>query len=357
MVEREPRFFIKESYEMKESTQQVIDRDVFAIKQEMHTESRNEGIISDVGQLSNLSPSNNWAGSICLDKRRKSEELSELEVDLAIHSVGDFFASCTPGTRVRCIDGRTLLGYDDNSLKSLFGDLGPQIPGGNPSQAMCYRMAIKFPLELGDNDQLDDMKVMSEIEAKTGFLSGNHSDKNNYISESEKTGCGAVDTTIEQLMLFEPENISGINQLTSVVLGDDFDPIIFNQIAESADNLRQQKKEYFAEKSDIFKAIKAENNDGIALLEGAHNEILTIINTIEGTTFNRDHFSATNEGKIQAFNYDIWYEYKVAEALSSDPAIQSRFIHARIATAVAALMRLTNGSLRTLKREPRTELG
>ncbi len=358
MTEREPRFFFAGHEYMTRQIQEdeMEVNQVLALKREMHEVSRNEGAIRDLGPISDLSPKTSWHGKISVISRLASGDLTRSEIEQSVESVNDFFAPTKPGSRVRCIDGRPLTGYNDSSIECLLKDLGPQVPGGTPAQALCYRLATEVEHNDYEISLYKDMMKISKIQSNTGFSTGNHSDSSNYEAGNNKTGCGAVDSIEGQLKFFAPEPIERLKGMTNELLGDEFEASSFEYIADSAVKINDNLDKYLLQKRELFKELKRENPDSIAVLEGTHNEILLTINTIENTTFNRDHYSAANNNKIQGFNYDVWYDRVVAKEISEDKTIQSRFFHARVATAVATLIILTDGSPRLLIREAKTRL-
>ena len=353
-------------------------------------ESMREGKIIRFGKFSDIAGSGKWYGGISpLDRIRKGE-LTEERIDRAIapeyvdepNNFSRFFIKVVRGAKVRCIDGRGKLGYKPGVPEMYGEELGPQVAGGTPGQAIAYRVAEGGTAEqYAASDVEDDIEHLAGMADQLGYVPGGHVDDHSplfdqfeqframsekkgvhldisaqdflqmsidQLSAEGKTGCGAVDGIVADIeRVTDPEDIDSIESLVKVILDqaglynqDHFDGIIASSIK------LKSAKSYFARKASAIKKLVARKRDSVTVLHGTHNEVLLNINYVEGTTFHTSEFSARNDDDIQAFNYDIWHTFEIAHRLyPEDSAKASRYIHARTALAVATAKRLMGDSV------------
>jgi hypothetical protein len=326
------------------------------VKREFMDMSTQQGNVEDLGKLAQETGAHQWTGKISLDERLKSGEVSTQEIDQAIRDINDYFIPTTLGAHVRCIDGRNYAGYDDNDPDSYGRSRGPQIPGGTPGGALAWRLASgndgKTPM--GDANLRDDIALFAEVDVDTGYTADGHTDEK---ATKGRTGCGAVDGMEEILAMFNPDSIKDIEHITKLILGENnYKPSNFDKIIASAVRLLSNKEQYFTEKEEVLEEIKTHTPGGVPVLVGPHNEVLTVINLVPNTTLHKEHFNSRTSGKIGVFNYDFWRTKDVSEHLASDEEeMRSRYLHARVSTAVGALMYLTDGSQRLLIRTPSSQ--
>jgi hypothetical protein len=324
------------------------------IKQLMHERSLQAGRLEVVGPLAPKDKRANWnKDGISLDRRLLSGEITQSQVDHARDILAQSYVVIRPnvGARIGCIDGRTIEGYDDNNVASFGMELGPQIPGGTPIQAVAYRLALGgadgsyFNTDLGH-----DIKATAGKVDTLGFLAGDHVDDH---MDDTRTGCRAIDGVEEHAAMITPTTLHEVEAVLKQLMGSDYNARNFDHLIASATRLLSVKGSYFIDKPQILAKLVAENSEGAPVLTGKHKEVFAVINLVEGETFHRDHFSSQFGGEIQAFNYDAWFTFKAAKALFPyDLELQSRYVHARLALAVTALMDLTDGSPELILRTP-----
>jgi len=320
-------------------------------KQEMRERALRTGRLELMGPLAPVGERENWTGDISLDKRLESGELTEARVQTAYELLGGSYVRTSEGASLRCIDGRIMLGYNDLLLGMFLEKLGPQVPGGSAVQALLYRIAMGGQDgSYADADLKQDIGIVAKANQNMLFLPGDHVDNK---QTPDRTGCRAIDGVEEHLGGINPKTVSQVEAITKAFLGDKFNPNHFDHMLASATRLLAVKDHYFIEKDDIIAAMVAHNPKAAPVLAGKHNEIFVVVNMVRNETLHRDYFASQSGGEIQAFGYDFWYSFDIAEAMfPDDTEKQSKFVHARLAMATTALMDLTDGSLRLVFRMP-----
>jgi hypothetical protein len=169
--------------------------------------------MTDLGRLSQETGSHQWRGDISLDNRIKNGELTNAEVEEAVSAVREFYVPTTKGAAIRCIDGRTVRGYDDNDPAQYGRALGPQVPGGSPADGVAWRLAIGDQRSPFQSARLgEDIARFAEVAVDAGFIAGGHSDEDAGYGRS---GCGAIDGIEEVLGTFNPSRINDLEKLTN----------------------------------------------------------------------------------------------------------------------------------------------
>lgn len=296
-------------------------------------------IVTDLGTITNQT---NWRGGISARKMIEDGFVSTSTLNAATRRLDDFFVAENPQAEARCIDGRCNDSLSDDNLAA-------QVPGGTPGAALAYRLGV-ITDDFSVGRFIDDAHIMLEKSLSLGFTPGDHRDTHGH-----GTGCGAIDKMDQALQaLVSSALIADNERLVRAALGDNFDERIYMQVVGAGLILAGRADEYLAEREKSIEEIEAMLQHQVTVLEGDHHECFMVLNTVPGTTFATKRFSDTYQG-LQAFNYDIWRTYELAEKLFSSDADHDRklqFIHARLATAVATLMVLTDGSQRLLVRTP-----
>lgn len=319
-----------------------------AIKAELYKKSVAGGKFKVVGYLAKPDNRSNWKGSISLDKRLKDNELSDSDVKEVITNAAQCYVAIGLKTTMRCIDGRSVDGYDDNDIQDFNSTLGPQVPGGTAGIALGYRLAIDGSFQ-GSTIQ-EDVKKLALLTEQLGYLPGDHTDN---MHAKGKTGCRAIDGVEDHLSMVNITTLNEIENIEKALLGDSFSSLALEKVALSIADLMPDSEEYFKKKDNILSELKKYNPQAAPVLKGVHKEILVVVNLVPNTTFHRDHFNALSGGKAQVFNYDLWYSLKISyDLFPEDIERRAEYIHARLALAVTALMDLTDGSLMLAVRKP-----
>lgn len=297
--------------------------------------------IIDCGLLSDLS----WPGSVSAKQMVSTKFTSQSTILDAIAAVNTFYVSVNELAPTRCIDGR----HDPGSSPR---ELGAQVPGGAPGAALAYRLGV-------DKDDLTRGTFLADAEAmignfiRLGFAPGGHRDENNLHTTA--VGCGAIDGMDRILAIMtEPSLVNDHKRVVKLLMGDDFYRDDYLRVLGAAVTVNGHGSEYFLNREKIIDILEERSKKSIVTLKGNHQECVTIVNLVPGTTLSSNEFSDACNG-IQAFGYDLWRSKQMAEKLLPRPEQlidRQRFVMARVMTTVATLMALTDGSQRLLLRIP-----
>lgn len=293
--------------------------------------------ITNFGPITTL---DNWRGGISATKMLDDGFVTQATLDNATARMDSFFCAEDASAEARCIDGRC-----NSTLAE--DHMGAQVPGGTPGAALAYRLGVIIE-NFSTGSFLDDAHTMLEKSLALGFTPGDHRDTHGH-----GVGCGAIDKMDQALQaLVDPSLVADNERLTRAVLGDAFDENVYMHVMGAALILAGRADEYLAGRDKSIDEVEESLHHQVSVLEGDHHECFMLLNTVPGTTFATKRFSDTFEG-AQAFNYDVWRTFELAEKLFSvgdDEVKKQQFIHARIATAIATLMVLTDGSQQLLVR-------
>lgn len=268
-------------------------------------------------------------------------------------AIENFFVRANPSAQVRCIDGR-----GEANTRPGSSDLGPQVPGGTPVMALCWRLA-NWRGERG-KDIENDLGIFKILLEKNNlpFVPGAHEDEHNEHHE-EKTGCGAIDRMREILIIMQQRAL--MLPYVQAIAGEYFDGELMGEICDRLGPINAQPYNDQYLMHNPVKGIHEFGNrlihkmriggerrgrKAVEKLSGDHNEAFLIINTVSDETFERDGFAAESDGLVQAFNYDFWYAVNCAKGVfPDDEEAQRSMIMANAMYAVATAMILTDGSL------------
>ncbi len=292
--------------------------------------------VQDCGQITSLT----WRGGISAAKTVEDGFVAGTTIQEAITQLDSYYVVEDSKAEARCIDGRGCSSLVETHL-------GAQVPGGTPGAAIAYRLEL-----LGENLDIgnftDDAHLMLEQSLAHGFVPGDHRDTHGH-----GIGCGAIDKMDAALAaMLSPELIADHKRLVTDLLGDDFSNEIYLQVLGAAVVLEGRIDDYMHLREKSIEELEQTLCHPVSMLEGDHHECLVVINMVSGTTFATKRFSDDFEG-MQAFNYDVWRTVEFAEKLYNDSYFsgsKNRFIMARVMTAVATLMVLTDGSQRLIVR-------
>lgn len=285
-----------------------------------------------------ITTNKNWRGGISARKMLDESFVTTEQIDRAISTIERYFVPENSSAETRCIDGRCNSTLTEDQL-------GAQVPGGTPGAALAYRLGVIIDgFEMGTFN--DDAHYMLENTLELGFVPGDHRDTHGH-----GTGCGAIDKMDQALAaMVSPELIKDNERLVRKVLGDAFDENVYMHIMGAALLLSGRSDEYLANREKSIEEVESVLHHSVSVLEGDHRECLLIINTVPKTTFATKRFCDDFDG-MQAFNYDFWQTHNLAKALFPDDNLKKlQFITARVATSIATLMVLTDGSQRLIVR-------
>lgn len=282
-----------------------------------------------------------WTGTITASHVENTDVLDREQPD-------EFFKSADLSAPARCIDGRP--------SRRRRNVLSAQVPGGTVGDAMAWRLVNGAPASAVLSD---DIHAVDKVFRAAGLGVGGHTDDASHPDGG--TGCGAIDKLPAVLAhCHDPLVRRQITRLTSLLLGRDFNAKVLEDVLALIETFsRNHAGAYFSEADNYayrIAALAALRDDAAPLdpierLTGTHAELAVFLNLAEGTTFDRDAFTAARSDR-QLFNYDVWHTFKAADVLfPGDEAARNHFIVCRIVLAVTTLMLLTDGTLPLIARQ------
>lgn len=273
-----------------------------------------------------------YVGAISLGARLSSTAELQVEtsdVERAFELAKSSYVPATAGAPVRCVDGRTSEGYEDNDPQHYGEPLGPQIQGATIEEAVAKRLNAGY--EPGATLQQDVQQLMQD---ESRFSPGSHYDSHSPL------GCGAVKGQEAKLTYYQDPNIFAVISSSVVELakqgGVELPADALSHLPDRAKELSKNAQAYYGDKVSAVDEVGKLVPSYQKKLIGSHNEIGVIVNFVPATTFHTNHFNALTAGKLQIFGLDAWHV--------SDPTL--------LADAVATLMNLTDGSLKLAVRLP-----
>ena len=290
--------------------------------------------ILDLGKLTSQT---NWRGGISAANMLADGFTSESMLDDAVRQLEQFYVAEDETAEARCIDGRCCSALPEDCM-------GPQLPGGTPGAGIAYRLSlIGDDFEIGDF--VGDAHTLLEMSVKVGMVPGDHRDTHGH-----GVGCGAIDKMdVALAAMLAPELVADHKRLVKQLLGDQFSDELYMQVLGAGVVLEGRIDEYMANREKSIEELENNLKHKVSILEGDHHECFVLINLVSGTTFATKRFSDEFNG-VQAFNYDVWRTVEFAQKAFPDEAFRNRFVTARVMTAVATLMVLTDGSQRLIVR-------
>ena len=154
-------------------------------------------------------------------------------------------------SRVRCVDGRVLEGYDRKRAAMKNRDFGPQVAGGTAGAAVCFRLArgAENDTYIHTNFETDLVNFATEIKTM-GFELGGHTDSHtvqaNTAATEKQTGCGAIDKMPQIIKaMTSTKHATRLKELTKAILGDKYDSKIYSEILGNAVLLQSESDIYF----------------------------------------------------------------------------------------------------------------
>lgn len=329
--------------ELKQTEQSEAQRLLQQIINQEQEMSAKEAVIVGLGVLRGETPSEHWnSGGISLSNRLINHELIQPEVDNQHEKLGRFFVKARIGAPKRCGDGREIAGYDNQSVEWHDRGLGVQIFGGTAGDATGIRLSKGFE---PNTTFAQDVKQTAN-KHQSAFAPGDHTDDH---AEGEKTGCGAIDGQISKNKIYN--NIDEFQTIQSVLnylynkAGLAISSGFYDRLKHNSFNISEHAEEYFADKHLALQTITELSSNGIEPLSGKHNETSLTLNFVEGTTFDRDRYSADSNGLIQNFNIDFW-------AIIKEHKENTAFV---LVDQIATAMNLTDGTLEVFARLPQTD--
>lgn len=222
---------------------------------------------------------------------------------------GEFYISIDPkAIPNKCVDGRPRL---DGVQEP-----GPNSAGGTFSVVIADALTTNRYRQVHEKAPEHATRMYGEL-VKAGYKIGGHDA--DHAGENG-CGCGAEDV-LDNVDQNAPSIIRYMIQCGDDIrnflarYGVEIDDATHQTLTSNATRLYQEG--YATNGAELRDATKAEGGDeSVETLTGPHLEGLLTINTEKGTTFDRVAFAKAFDGKIQAFNVDVWSLKNAAQATS-----------------------------------------
>ena len=287
-----------------------------------------------------------WEGTISLDDRLRSGELTEELIDKITGPdyVNRYYVRLDPLAPEHCVDerGSSKARNQLTAVDSAVG-IGPQVPGGVLNSTLCYRVIRSMikPQEANKANFLEDMQQVRTLMLAAGLVPANHHGSN---AQGAKIDCAAADKA-ELIMpkLLVPEAASQIIPATNLVMGINIKPEVFADITAALEELRVRSPKYAERQKEADEVLGSSSES----LLGAHNGIMFNFNRREGWGFDRDRWVWDHRDlDVGAFNYDPPHSFEVGEAIFGVSELSTYFAALQGMYTIATGMQITDGSLR-----------
>ena len=246
---------------------------------------------------------------------------------------------------------------DDNSLDHCYdgrsnqggNQLGAKAAGG--TNTLAAGLALRGKREPGESAPQHVKRVSSEAKARGKRVGGHVAEV--HGDATVECGCGAADREEDALVYIAAYRDELRDFLRE--LGIDVSDELSEQIGLQAQALFD---EGYAKRQgrNVVHAIGEVGGEGsIETLEGAHKEIVAVLNLAEGTTLDKDKLRELLGdklgGEVQAFGVDVWAIKQNADELESDPVEAHKLFVAMLYYNLGVAAVLCNASLRVIVRQ------
>ncbi|MDN5275889.1 MAG: Carbonic anhydrase, cadmium-binding protein [Candidatus Saccharibacteria bacterium] len=210
---------------------------------------------------------------------------------------GEFYVTTPIDIAVGCIDGRGMV-------------VVPNSAGGTESLFVADDLTTqRFRGEDGST-QSGYVHILNHLIANEELVGG-HDDEN---ASGDKSGCGANDrlADIYGVITSSSAAIRDLAGKLGVEVDDETHQLIVGRAGDRSS---------FSSGANLLKTlenIKIQQSDNVIIdhIAGSHNEVVIMINTVEGTTIDRAALKAEFGNDYQAFNVDVWSFAAGAELIS-----------------------------------------
>ena len=236
----------------------------------------------------------------------KPEQGADLDQLTRSVTEGNFFVPVTSTVPTKCIDGRP-------------GARGfaPNTAGGSES----FMVAMDLLGEARGLSTAEAYAKALDVLLAKGLPVGGHTDDHAHGALS---GCGANDklSLIYDFLVRKADEIRKIAESVGVMSSD----TVFAQMIENA-RLRTE----FSDGAELLSVLREKAGDDVVdPLRGAHNEVLTVINTQSGTTLDRVAVAEAFGFELQVFNVDAWSIRDLATTVGSSDDESSAYAAAMV---------------------------
>lgn len=235
----------------------------------------------------------------------QQERLDEVTERLA-H--GEFHKAIAENKAIpaRCVDGR--------SLKDGSHPLAPNAAGATESIFVADDLTVKRFVGKDDTTLQGYTKTIQVLK-EAGYEVGGHTDTH---AEAPLSGCGANDKLpqIYEYIARRGDTLRSVPSQLGVAVPDETHEMIIR---------RARERTQFSPGIALFtKLCEEAGSDFIDYLDGAHKEVVAVINKRAGTTLDRQALKEEFGSNYQAFNVDVWSFARAARmtSLAPEEAIQ-----------------------------------
>ncbi len=219
---------------------------------------------------------------------------------------GEFHAAANAEIPCKCIDGRT---WGDSLLL-------PNAAGGTLTLSVAEDLATNWTEAGGRPTTFECFCMIADSLQRFQYPIGGHTAVELH---GAPTGCGANDkleTIYKAIATYGDAIRDAADRLGVAVPQDTHEFIVANAASRSE----------FSNPSDILDAMYDRSQGTVEELEGAHNEVIAVINKRPGMTLDRDAVQREFGDKYQAFNVDVWSFEKAAKTMDSGSDKDSKII-------------------------------
>lgn len=219
----------------------------------------------------------------------------------------EFYVPVTSAVPSKCIDGRT----------GAHG-VAPNAAGGSET-IMVADDLTRQRFASADGSTLGAYRATLAALRGQDLPIGGHTDD---AATGARSGCGANDRLAE-IYAFIAQNGEMLQRLAAS-LGVPVSDTTREKIVT-----RATARTTFSDGADLLAVLhETGGNDAADPLHGTHREVVAVINTVRGTSLDRDALEAEFGPQYEAFNVDVWSFGDAAEAIAESEAEISELVAA-----------------------------
>lgn len=273
-------------------------------------------------------------GAIQAETEYQKERVNEATERLA---AGEFHKTTDRVIPCKCIDGRSC---------SHGASEGPNSAGGTLSVFVADDLTRKR-FQSADGSVAGGYANALDVLKREEYDVGGHTDDH---ASGDKSGCGAADR-LPEIYQKIAHNGEWIREQAEAILGHEIDEETHQMLVSNA-----AQRVQFDSGTKISETLNKSNDitDADTMneqLEGSHNEVIAVINLIEGTTLDRDSLRAAFGDELQAFNVDGWSFAHAADKTSLDSDEVNEKVAAMTYYNLATALALCGPAMRVIVRK------
>lgn len=267
------------------------------------------------------------------DQQDRLEEFTERVASGEFHVRIEWSAAFRKMLLVRCVDGRIPEGG--------MAPLGPNSAGGTESLFVADDLTTKrFASE--DGSTLGGYTNVVKFLVDAGYEVGGHTDTH---AHGDASGCGANDKLdkIYRYIDEHRETLRAVAARFGVRVTDETHALIANNASA---------RTQFSKGSELLGVLKeSAKEEFVDVLEGDHKEVIAVLNTVPGTTLDRDALVREFGPDYEAFNVDVWAFEEAARATSLTAEEVAQKVAALVYYNLATAMVLSGKKMRAAQVE------